>query len=583
MQKAFYPLLVFILATLVYVPPLLDLPFSSRGEAREALVVQAMVEQQNLILPRRNGETIPSKPPFFHWAALTGVALTGTGSATEPGSEFGVRLPSAIAGAWALAILFSFAAPRLGVKGAAFAAVVLGTSVEWARSASIARVDMMFALWVMSGTLALFTLIDDYLRSSTISWKQILLVAFLLTFATLTKGPAGLAIPWAVAGLYFLAVASLRRLPILPGLAAVALTIVLSGIWYFTAYLQGGSAFLDVHLMRENFARVVGMDEYETGHEAPAYAILSLLFTGLIPWSFFLPAALWAAWRRRRILRSEEDAAVLFMVIWILFFLAFFGATASKRSVYLLPCYPACAYLIAWVLFTPGARSDSGRAMKVAAGLVAVAATALVVTLALIKAVTMLYGPALPAAALGLKIKPHVLAQIDLILRTLNDSPLIFLGLAGCAAATGYAAWLLLTAEKLPMRLHRGAYSLAGAAAVLLLLINSTLFPPIARAISPKAFMRRVNVVVADRKLYQFNNEDFHAATFYADRVVERLAAVAEVRDLGGGFILAPKARVPEIMAAGGGITVRDESAAFDVYGKDRFVLLEIPDKNANE
>ncbi len=576
MQKAFYPLLAFVLAALLYVPPLRDLPFSSRGEAREALVVQAMVEQQNLILPRRNGETIPSKPPFFHWAALAGLALDSSPGAANAQSEFGIRLPSAVAGALAIAILFAFTAARLGTPAAAVSAVVLGTSVEWARSSSIARVDMMFALWVMAGLLALFALIDGYGKFGEVSRKNLLLVSLCLAAATLTKGPAGVAIPWAIGGLYFSATQPIKRLPVIPGLVSVLVTVVLAALWYYPAYLQGGSDFLDVHLMRENLARVVGMDEYDTGHEAPAYAILTLLLTGLLPWSIFVPAVSLAVWRRRKILNSEEDAAVLFMGIWVVFFLVFFGATASKRSVYLLPCYPACAYLIAWLLFTPGARSDSGRAMRVAAWLAVVAASLLtfaVLLLALVEATAGVKLPMETLAQVGIKLKPHVIVQIELILQTLHSSPLILAGLFAAAAGAGFAARRLLRGEMVG-----GTYTFAASAAVLLVLINTALFPPIARAISPKPFMAKVTASIGDHKLYQFHTEDFHAATFYAGRVVERISDISDLTNHLSGYILAPKARVAEILARLPEASVVAESEAYDVYGKDRFVLIDARD-----
>jgi hypothetical protein len=44
-----------------------DKPFYTKGEAREAIVVWEIVHSGEWILPLRNGQIVPSKPPLFHW------------------------------------------------------------------------------------------------------------------------------------------------------------------------------------------------------------------------------------------------------------------------------------------------------------------------------------------------------------------------------------------------------------------------------------------------------------------------------------------------------------------------------------
>ena len=51
-------------------------PFYTRGEPREAVVVWEICSTGEWILPLRNGTEIPSKPPLFHWlGALLAKAL----------------------------------------------------------------------------------------------------------------------------------------------------------------------------------------------------------------------------------------------------------------------------------------------------------------------------------------------------------------------------------------------------------------------------------------------------------------------------------------------------------------------------
>ena len=83
-------------------------PFHSRGESREALVVRAMVESNDFILPRSNIGEIAYKPPLYHWAAVAAVKATGGLS------EYAIRLPSILFAATGLVMLWYFVAARMG-------------------------------------------------------------------------------------------------------------------------------------------------------------------------------------------------------------------------------------------------------------------------------------------------------------------------------------------------------------------------------------------------------------------------------------------------------------------------------------
>src|SRR3954447_9026101 len=66
------------------------IPFYTRGESREGLVVWEMFTTGNWILPRINGDYIPFKPPLFHWIGASVSILAGDVS------ELSIRFPSAL-------------------------------------------------------------------------------------------------------------------------------------------------------------------------------------------------------------------------------------------------------------------------------------------------------------------------------------------------------------------------------------------------------------------------------------------------------------------------------------------------------
>jgi len=129
-------LLVLIFAALLF-RLLLSPPIWHHGEAREGLVVQTIVQDQQWILPLRNGE-LPSKPPFFHWIAALTALVFGL-------SDFIVRLPSAI-GAQVMTITTFLIGRAVGDRKTAWLAVgaLLGMYEFW-DSGTQARVDMIFA------------------------------------------------------------------------------------------------------------------------------------------------------------------------------------------------------------------------------------------------------------------------------------------------------------------------------------------------------------------------------------------------------------------------------------------------------
>jgi hypothetical protein len=98
--------------------------------------------------------------------------------------------------------------------------------------------------------------------------------------------------------------------------------------------------------MKENVLRFFASGTAGAGHEHPFYYFIPNLFLGMAPWSFFfLPLAVFLYQRRY----TWEESSVLYLIVWIATVFLFYSASNSKRSVYILPLYPAIALLLgAW-------------------------------------------------------------------------------------------------------------------------------------------------------------------------------------------------------------------------------------------
>lgn len=336
-NKAFT--IVCVIAVMLTVPFLGLTDFYSKGEPREAVVAYTMVEHGNWILPINNGGDIPYKPPFFHWCIALFSLLQGHVS------EFTSRLPSALALVAMSVGGFVFFAKRKNANMALLATLLSLTAFEVHRAGINCRVDMVNTAFMVG---ALFLMFRWWERGKhTMPWLAILC----MSGATLTKGPVGMLLPCAVMGVFMLTQreslwSTVWRL----GLTAL-LSLVLPLCWYYAAYLQGGDEFLRL-VKEENIDRLLGKMAYES-HENSFWYNFVTLITGWLPYTLLFVFSLfvlpWKRFSKSGFMQSVRRAEPMQVFVWLAFglILFFYCIPKSKRSVYLLPCYPFMAWLMA--------------------------------------------------------------------------------------------------------------------------------------------------------------------------------------------------------------------------------------------
>ena len=367
--------LITILAIVMLIPFLGLSDFNTKGEPREAVVAYTMLEHGNWILPINNGGDIPYKPPFFHWCIAFFSLFIGHVN------EFTSRLPSAISLVLMTIGGFVFYAKRKDTQTSLIAAILTLTAFEVHRAGINCRVDMVNTAFMVGAMYLLYRWWEK--GKHQLPWLAILC----MSGATLTKGPVGIILPCFVMGVFMLT----QRENFWGIVWRMALTALLSLIipfcWYYAAYLQGGDEFL--HLVKEeNIDRFMGKMAYES-HENPAWYNLLTLITGWLPYTLLLLFSLfilpWKKFSKTRFLENAKKATPLQVFTWLAFLLVlfFYCIPKSKRSVYLLPCYPFMAYLIAeyivWMM------KEKMGALKVYAGVIASLAVILVIATLVIR------------------------------------------------------------------------------------------------------------------------------------------------------------------------------------------------------
>jgi 4-amino-4-deoxy-L-arabinose transferase-like glycosyltransferase len=386
---------------------------------------RGMVESGDWVVPRYEGKPFFDKPVLAYWlmaAAMNGLGPTAGAARLVPVlASVGLVLATA----WLGTLLF-------GRRSALAGGLVLATTLAFLSFARVAMSDMLLALWT---TLAVALAVLAY-RPAAPAWAVPLLGAVAgLGFAT--KGPIALLVP----GLAILLLLwENRRRPLPCGAGPIALAVlafaVLGLSWFVLVYERLGSGPLVFFFFRENVERFAG-EAYDVGRPLwfypPAY-----LAEGL-PWSLFLPIALW------RLLRSsegDERGRTRFLALWVALVLVPLSLSRGKIDYYLLPVYPAVSLVIGrYLAAVPWKKAD--RLWASAALLVEAAALVLVLARPPRVPAAWLPGPA-PRALLVAFLAAGALALLAVAARP--TAARVTAALASLVAVV----WLVLVVSFLP-------------------------------------------------------------------------------------------------------------------------------------
>jgi 4-amino-4-deoxy-L-arabinose transferase-like glycosyltransferase len=523
MTPAREALLVTLACAVTYLTGMGDIPFYTRGEPREALVVREMVRGGPWLVPQRPDGELTRKPPLYYWTAAPVMRVL------PDTPELAMRLPSAVLATAAVLGLWATARVVVGPLAAMPAALVLTTTFEWMRAATSARVDMALAAPLTAAFLG-WTL--ALARGGT-GWLA--LAALGAGLGVLAKGPVALALP----ALTALTLAAVRRsraeLRVLRPVVVLGGAAVLGSLWYVAAFAQEGGAFFDV-VVRENWLRFLDAESGETGHSHSVLYLLPLGLVGLLPWTPLLPLAL-ASVRRSR---SLELAAA-----WVVTVFVFFSLASAKRSVYLLPLFPALALLVG----AAAAEPPTGRLVR------------------LTRALASLYAPfmlllALVTAALAAGI--DVSAPFKAWLKPPDAAGAAIVAQAAHAARAVLMVLALATVALTPAvrRTVRGGdwrrlvVLVAVVTTAWTAAFDAILHPAVGRQRSVQSFMARVDRFVPAGDVLHAVAPPDPGVRFYAPRPLE---ALAPRRLAAGGYLLLwedewrrlrdPSGRPPEVVA----------------------------------
>ncbi len=312
--------------------------FHTRGEAREAVIVQSMYSTGNYLLPSGYNNSVPSKPPLFHWLA-TYISNIFGGLST-----LSIRMPSVIFALLAICLFVMGSKSLLSSQEQTLFLLFLAFSFEWLRASVSARVDMVHASSLACGLLCLY---HAYKSEKTRYW---LFSVIFITLATLAKGPVGIAIPALVLTAWLLLEYSKQNFisKFFKLSFVLSSSLLCASIWYYLAYLKSPNEFYE-RVWYENFSRFTDTMA-DKPHNHSVFYLIGMFFLGTLPWSFIFLLKIQKfpkSPKQCRIFWQNSELLQKFSILTIIIVLAFYSIPGSKRSVYLLVCYPFLALLAA--------------------------------------------------------------------------------------------------------------------------------------------------------------------------------------------------------------------------------------------
>jgi len=293
-----------------------DEPFFGEG-ARE------MVVDGQWLVTHVNGKVNTHKPPFFFWLiAILSLPFGRVLSLTA-------RLPSALASLGTVAMTLRLGRRRTAV----LAAFVLATSYMFWDKARSVQIDavMCCLIWVALSAFAFWRAGDlDGRRAGLVFWAAGAL-------AVLAKGPVGLLLPLGIALVTLAVDREIGRWRDFAPFSGPLLFALICGAWVAAATLWGPAEYSVWGALREHF---VDRGLHGMHHAQPWWYYAKVLPPQLLPWAYLVPGALVLAWKRR----NRDDR---FLLVTVIFVVLFFSISTEKRTIYVLPAFPAFALMTA--------------------------------------------------------------------------------------------------------------------------------------------------------------------------------------------------------------------------------------------
>lgn len=248
----------------------------------------------------------------------------------------------ALFGVLGVTIIFITARQLFSRRAAWWSATVLAANPLYFLSAQYADMNLEIAVLVTTAMCLFLLGRCESIRS--VQRRYLFWLAWMaIGFGVLTKGLIGLVFPAMVAGCWTIVGWRWRELPRWYFISGFCIVLAVCLPWFMAVQKQNPQ-FFHYFFIYQQFQRFSG-----TGfnNEFPFWFYLPVITVGLLPWSLWLPKALYNQYRCAFGSTALSDADVRqWLLLWPLLILIFFSLPASKIVGYILPVLPPLAMLL---------------------------------------------------------------------------------------------------------------------------------------------------------------------------------------------------------------------------------------------
>lgn len=348
-----------LLCLALYLPGLAAVPPLDRDESRFAQATRQMLESDDFVRIQFQDDIRAKKPVGAYWAQAASVAAL-----TDPAKPaiWAHRLPSALAALAATLMTFAFGRHLFDRRTAFLGAMLLGSSLMLVTEAHQAKTDAIMLACVVAaqGALARFWMAGQGRPAPGAGVALTFWIA--QGIGILVKGPIVPVITILTA--LSLSVAKKQK-GWLAGMRPITGVLICAAIvapWTMAISSATDGQFLGKAISEDLLPKLLGAQE---SHGAPPLYYLALASITFWPASLFLWPSLVHAWKTRK------DAAIGFLLAWIVPAWIVFELVPTKLPHYTLPTYPALALLVAAAIIA-GSDALKARGAKIWYGVWAV-------------------------------------------------------------------------------------------------------------------------------------------------------------------------------------------------------------------
>jgi 4-amino-4-deoxy-L-arabinose transferase-like glycosyltransferase len=294
-----------------------------------------MLESGDWVVPRLLDDVRTAKPIFIYWCQASAMKLLGP-------TAFAARLPSALGMLGTLVVLAIVIHKTDGPQLASHTLLILASAGLSIAAAKMCLTDAVLLLFITGSQICLCIL---YCGGAKKTFVVAMVMWIAIGFAVLTKGPVVLGVQ--LMTLLVLAIADRKIQPLkfwiqLQIPLGILIVVLICGPWAYLIH-QREPTFFQTIIGHDVINRVRNGLE---GHKGPPGYYLLTIWGTFFPWSLLLPATIVHAWKHRGDSRVRFALAAVFGP-WIMF-----EIVQTKLPHYMLPTFPALAYLTANMLQT---------------------------------------------------------------------------------------------------------------------------------------------------------------------------------------------------------------------------------------